>query len=71
LQQGRRLVVPRPRSPWDQERESAGNIALTDPEGCPPSVIGATGGLIRSMSGRRPLADVVLHRAEDIPKIWE
>jgi DNA processing protein len=71
LQQGRRLVVPRPRSPWDQEKESAGNLALTDPAGCPPAVIGATGGLIRSMASRLPLADVVLNGVDDIPRIWE
>ena len=71
LQQGRRLIVPRPRSPWDQEKESAGNLALTDPAGCPPAVIGATGNLIRSMASRKPLADVVLNGTADISQIWD
>ena len=70
LQQGRRLIVPRPRSPLDLEKESAGNLALTDPAGCPPAIIGATGGLIRSMASRQPLADVVLTGVDDIPRIW-
>lgn len=71
LQQGRRLVVPRPREPWSNEKESAGNLALTDPAGCPPAVIGATSTLGRSMAARRPLADVVLNGHEDVPLIWE
>ena len=71
LQQGRRLVVPRPQPPWDGEAESAGNLALTDLSGCPPAVIGATGDLLRSIASRRPLADVVMNGVDDIPLIWD
>lgn len=71
IEQGRRLVVPRPRAPWDAEQESAGNMALTDPHGCKPAVIQATGALARVVSGRKPLANLVLDGAEDISRIWE
>jgi len=69
LEQRRLLVVPRPRPPWDTETESAGNLALTDPDGCDPSVIHATGRLAQSVSVRRPVADLVLHSAE-IEQLW-
>lgn len=71
LQQGRKVVVPRPRSPWDLERESAGNLALTDPRGCSPEIIGASGALARRLRNRKPLADVVLRQSADVALIWE
>jgi len=71
LQQGRRLVVPRPRAPFDGEPECAGNLALTDPAGCDPSVIGATGDLAREIASRHPLADLVLESSADVAAIWE
>lgn len=71
LQQGRKVVVPRPRSPWDLERESAGNMALTDPHGCSPETIGATGALARRLRNRKPLADLVLQHSADVARIWE
>ncbi len=70
LEQGRRLVVPRPRPPWDAEPESAGNMALTDPAGCDPSVVHATGVFAKALRRRGPVADVVLHDAEEIENIW-
>ena len=70
LAQGRPLVVPRPRSPWDDEPESAGNMALTDPLGCSPRVVQATGRLANILTKRRPFADIVLHSAEDVSLIW-
>jgi len=71
LQQRRRLVAVRPRPPWDQEPQSAGSLAITDPSGCSPAVIGATGDLAREVSARRPLADVVLSGLDDVASIWE
>ena len=70
LVQGRPLVVPRPRAPWDDEPQSAGNMALTDPLGCSPSVVQASGRQASLLAGRRPLADVVVHTAEDLSAIW-
>jgi len=71
LQQGRRLVVPRPRPPWDQERESAGNMALTDPNGCSPVVLQASGALAKKILRRKPVADLVIHDQADIAQVWE
>ena len=71
LQQGVPLVVPRPREPWDQEPESAGNIALADPNGCRPDIIHATGKLAVEVGRRAPVADLVLESADDIEKIWD
>lgn len=71
VEQGRLLVVPRPRSPWDSEPESAGNMALSDPAGCDPAVLHATGGLARLLATRRPAADLVLHEASEIERLWE
>lgn len=71
LAQGRPLVVPRPRAPWDEEPQSAGNMALTDPLGCSTKVVQATGRLATLLAGRRPLADVVVHTAEDLSAIWD
>lgn len=71
LEQNRLLVVPRPRAPWDAEPESAGNMALTDVAGCNPAVLNASGSLAKRISGRRPVADLILHEATDIEQIWE
>ncbi len=71
LQQGRRLVVPRPKPPWENEEQSAGNLALTDPAGCSPAVLQATGNLARLIAGRKPVADVVLHSASEMSLIWK
>lgn len=70
LEQQRLLVVPRPRPPWDTEPESAGNIALTDPAGCNPGVLHASGSLAKLVSARRPVADLVLHEASEIEQLW-
>ena len=70
VSQGRRLVVPRPRPPWSQEPQSAGNMALTDPAGCDPQVIGATGPLAKLVASKKPLADVVLSDSSEIDRIW-
>lgn len=70
LEQGRRLIVPRPRAQWEKEPESAGNIALTNPSGCDPRILNATGKQAAAISRRRPVADVVLHDAGDIEGIW-
>jgi hypothetical protein len=63
---GRTLAVPRPRSPWSGENESAGNLALTDPAGCSADVLRATGKLATAIGLRRPVADAVLESADDI-----
>lgn len=71
IQQGRKLVVPRPKGQWSNEKESAGNMALTDPSGCSPAVLQASGALNRAIAKRKPLADLVIHETSDIARIWE
>lgn len=69
LMQGKRLVVPRPVGNWQHEPESAGNMALTDPNGCDPKILNAGIGLAKQILTRHPVADVVL-TSDDIEKIW-
>lgn len=71
IEQGRRLAVPRPRPPWDEEPQSAGNLALTDPVGCDPARLGVRGTLADTLRERRPIADDVLSDAADIERLWE
>lgn len=71
IQQGRQLVVPRPRSPWSSESESAGNMALTDPTGCSSAVLQASGALNRAISKRKPVADLVVNDMSELVRIWE
>jgi DNA processing protein len=71
IQQGRRLVVPRPSGRWCHEKESAGNMALTDPSGCSPAVLQASGALNRAIASRKPVADLVIHDSSDVARIWE
>jgi len=71
IEQNRLLVVPRPRSPWDTELESAGNMALTNPDGCNPKILHATGALARRIASRRPVADLVLEDAANIESLWQ
>lgn len=70
LEQNRLLAVPRPRGRWAAEPESAGNLALTDPEGCDPGIVNASGALSKRLRTRRPLADLVLENAGDMELIW-
>lgn len=71
IQQARRLVVPRPNGRWSHEKESAGNMALTDPSGCSPAVLQASGALNRAIARRKPVADLVIHDSADVARIWE
>ena len=71
IQQGRRLVVPRPRGRWLDEPASAGNVALTDPAGCDPTVLSASGSLAERLATRRPIADLALANRDDVAMIWD
>lgn len=70
IEQDKRLVVPRPREELLNESQSAGNLALTDPNGCEPSVIGATGALAKKIRGRHPVADLVVG-SQSLDLIWK
>jgi DNA processing protein len=69
IEQDKRLVVPRPRDELLMEVQSAGNVALTDPNGCEPSIIGATGQLARKIRERHPVADLVVG-SQSLDLIW-
>lgn len=59
ITQGRTLIVPVPR-PGHRDRPGAqGLLALTNPAGCDPSLIGATGKLAGTVAERVPVADGV------------
>ena len=70
--QGRPLVAGRPTGAWATETESAGNLALTDPAGCPPEAVHASDktDIIRCMD-RLPYADLTLHTRTDLPALWD
>lgn len=70
IEQGRRLVVPRPKTPWDLEPQSKGNMALTDQNGCDASILKATGTIARIISQKKPIADVVIRESTEAFKIW-
>jgi DNA processing protein len=70
IEQNKTLAVPRPKPPWDIEPQSAGNMALTDPDGCNPEVLSAKGSLADKIRIRRPAADIVLSDRSDIDRIW-
>ena len=71
IEQGRRLVVPRPKPPWDLEPQSLGNMALTDPNGWDTSIFKATENLNNIISQRKPIADVVIRESSDVYMIWD
>ena len=71
IEQRRRLVVPRPKPPWDLEPQSLGNMALTDPNGWAPSIFKATKNLNNIISQRKPIADVVIRESSDVHMIWD
>jgi DNA processing protein len=70
IEQERLLVVPRPIDKLIHEAQSAGNVALTDPHGCDPAVIKATGALAVTVSERHPVADLVVG-SNNLSEIWE
>lgn len=70
IEQGRRLVVARPKPGWVDEPESAGNVALSDPQGCDPTVLSAKGNLAERIRHKRPVADLVVNSANDIDEMW-
>lgn len=67
LRQGRTLAVGRPVGRWATETASSGNLALTDPDGCDPSLLHASDDATRALiAQRRPVADVILRDRTDL-----
>jgi len=71
IEHGRRLVVPRPKPPWDLEPQSEGNMALTDQNGFDTSIFKATENLNNIISKRKPIADIVIRESSDVHTIWD
>jgi DNA processing protein len=72
IEQDRLLVVGRPHGKWAEGEESAGNLALTDPNGCNPQAVYATKpDLVAKIAARKPAADIVLNGRDDLPEVWD
>ncbi len=68
--QGRLLVVARPKGPEAAVNASSGNLVLTDPDGCDPALLSASGKAAELIRGRRPMADVVVEGREGLVELW-
>jgi DNA processing protein len=66
LEQGRPLVVVAPPGEEPDDPGWAANRALTDPEGCDPGILKASGRLAEQIAERRPAADLVLDEDTDL-----
>lgn len=74
VEQDRLLVVALPKrstTPVDGADPYAGNVALADSSGCNPSVLRADGSLSTKIAARRPVADLVVSKEEDLTAAWE
>jgi DNA processing protein len=59
IEQGRRLIVPRPAGGRRTDPANAGNVALTDPDGIDPAILKASRKTTELLAERRPVADDV------------
>jgi DNA processing protein len=57
VEQGRRLIVPRPTGDRRADPQNAGNVALTAPEGTDPVILKADRRTAELLRERRPVAD--------------
>jgi len=71
LAQGRVLAVAGPKGHDREVNASAGNLALSDPAGCDPALLSATGETAELIRGRRPVADVVIDSPDELTLLWE
>jgi DNA processing protein len=69
--QGRLLVVMRPRGAESDLAANGGNLALSDPNGCDPTLLSATGKAAQMISGRRPVADLVVEDRDGLAALWD
>jgi len=68
--QGRMLVVVRPTGRHREAASCAGNLLLTDPNGCDPRSLSATGRAAELVGARRPVADVVIDDLDELGELW-
>lgn len=68
LAEQRRLIAPRPDPGSSHAREPASELlmAITDPAGCPPDLLGLTGRHAATAANRRPLVDQVITRGDQL-----
>ncbi|WP_164711061.1 DNA-processing protein DprA [Euzebya pacifica] len=68
LAEQRHLLAPRPDPATVHAREPASELlmAITDPAGCPPDLLGLTGRHAAQAADRRPLVDTVIVRGEEL-----
>ncbi len=69
--QGRLLVVVRPNGRERDSSACSGNMALSDPDGCDPALLSATGRTAEMIRARRPVADVVIEKGDEFAGLWE
>lgn len=68
LAEKRTLIAPRPAADSRHATNPASGLlmAITDPAGCPGSLLGLTGRHAHEAANRRPLADVVIHNGTQL-----
>jgi DNA processing protein len=71
LLQQRLLVVVRPQGAESESAANSGNVALSDPNGCDPALLSATGKAAEMIRERRPVADLVIEDRHELAKIWD
>jgi DNA processing protein len=71
LAQHRRLAVVEPPTGEQRHPANEANMALINPAGCDPRLLGATGQAAELIRSRRPVADIVIHDREDLTPLWE
>lgn len=71
LEQERLLAVLAPPPRGADDPGFAGNVALTNPAGCDPKILSAAGKTADRIARRRPVADIVVHSADDLATLWD
>jgi len=71
LLQRRLLVVVRPRGAESELAANGGNLALSDPNGCDPALLSATGREAEMIRSRRPVADLVVEDRDELAYVWD
>jgi DNA processing protein len=68
--QGRLLAVARPGGGHAAMAACSGNLALTDPAGCDPAMVSASGRTAELVRRRRPMADLVIDEGDGFDELW-
>jgi DNA processing protein len=71
LLQKRLLVIVRPRGDQGALASNGGTLALSDPNGCDPELLSATGEEAKLIRRRRPVADLVVEDLDELGLLWD